>query len=155
MLAAECHDAVDADAEALREGSEVQPNQAGVEAVEARRHRRMGREQVSRAGRGERHVEWLTMVLHEPTGALEDGQCRVPLIEMAHLGIETECTQQPPPADAEQDFLLQAQLRATAVQLAGYPAYRRWIGWVVTVKEIEGGTPDTRLPGARPEPISR
>src|SRR2546425_4769540 len=58
------------------------------EAVEARRDRGVGGEDVSRAGDRERHVERVPGVLHEAPGALQHGEGRVPLVEMADLGLE-------------------------------------------------------------------
>ena len=77
------------------------------------------------------------------------------LVEMTHLGVEAERAQQAPAADAEHQLLLQPQLRAAAVQLAGDAAHRRGIGGIVAVEQVERGAPDARLPGAHPDAQNR
>src|SRR5213593_1023718 len=88
-------------------------------AVEARRDRGVRGEGVSGPGDRQCDFEWLPGILCEAAGTLQHREGRVPLVEMADLGLEPEHAQQPPAPDPQQELLLQSQLRSTPVQLAG------------------------------------
>ena len=94
-------------------------------------------------------------LFHETASALENGEGRVPLVQVTDLGLQAERAEQAPSADPEQQFLLQAQLRAAAVELAGDAAMRGIIRGVVAVEQIELHATDLNLPGAQPDRISR
>ena len=137
----------------------VRPKQAleegRREAVEARRDRGVRGENIAGAGDRQRHVERTPRVLHEAPRALQYRERRVPLVEVTDLGLEPERSQQSPAPDPQQELLLQPQLRAAAVQLAGDAAERGRIRRVVAVEEIEHDAADLHLPGAEPDLLAR
>ena len=85
---------------------------------------------------------------------VEDSKGRVPFIEMTDFGLQTQCAQKTPASDPEKKFLLQAQFRPAAVQLACDPAVRGEVRGVVRVQEIKLPSADLDLPGAQPDRIS-
>ena len=91
------------------------------------------------------------MVLHEAPGALEHGKGRVPLVQMADLGLEAKRAQEAPPGDPEDELLPEAKLGAAAVELAGDAARRRRIGRIVAVEQVEREASDLHLPGPEPD----
>jgi hypothetical protein len=124
-------------------------------AVEARRDRGVRGEDVSGPGDRQCDFEWLPGILCEAAGTLQHREGRVPLVEMADLGLEPEHAQQPPAPDPQQELLLQSQLRSTPVQLAGDAADGGRVRRVVAVEEIEDDPTDPDLPGAKPDLVAR
>ena len=81
-------------------------------------------EEIARARDGQRHLEGLPGVLHETARALQHRKGGVAFVQVADLRLDAQRREQAPAADPEQQFLLQAQLRPAAVQLAGDAAMR-------------------------------
>src|ERR1019366_1045712 len=117
--------------------AEVLFDERRSEAVEASSHCRVRGEQVPRSGDGQRDFEWLPGLLHEAERALQDGEGRVPFIQVTDLGLDAERPEQAPSADPEQEFLLQAQLRAAAVELAGDGSMGRNVRRIIAVQQVE------------------
>ena len=125
------------------------------ETIKAGSHRRVGGKQVARAGHGQRDVERLACLLHETAGAFEHGERRMPFIQMTYFRSEAERGQQSPAADAEQQFLLQAQFGSAAIQFAGDSAMRRKVRRVIAVQQVQLDSSDLDLPGAQPDRVTR
>ncbi len=100
------------------------PHQVRREAVEAGLHRRVGGEEIAGPRHLERHLKRLAGGLHEIRGPLQYGERRVAFVEMAHLGIEPQGSQEPPAANTQHELLGDAHLYTPAVQLIGDAAHR-------------------------------
>ena len=124
------------------------------EPIETGFDRRMGGEEVAGARDREGDVERHAVVLHEAPRPFQHGEGGVPFVELADLGLQPEGPQQAPAADAEDDLLEQAQLRAAAVELAGDAPQGRRIRGVVRVEQVECGAANLHLPGADPRLIA-
>ena len=85
------------------------------ETVETGGHGRVGSEQIARPRHGQGHVEGLAGRLHESVGAFQNGKGGMPLVQMADFRLDAQRAQQPPSPDAQKHFLLETQLRPTAV----------------------------------------
>ena len=94
-------------------------------------------------------------LFHEVAGAFENGECRMPFIQVTHLRFDPERAEQPPSADPEQDFLLEAQFGAAAIEFAGDPPMCGKIRRIITIEEVKLHSADLNLPGAQPDRISR
>jgi hypothetical protein len=70
------------------------------------------------------------------------------LIQVADLRLEADRRKQLPSTNPEQQLLLEAQLRATAVQLAGNAAVRGVIRRVIAVQQVKLHSTDLYLPNA-------
>ena len=79
----------------------------------------------------------------------------MPFVQMADLGADTERAQQSPPADPEYEFLHQAQLRPTAVELTGDALVKGRVRRIVAIQEVELHPSHLHLPGAQPQGIAR
>src|SRR5438094_4025116 len=110
----------------------------------------MGSEEVPRSSDGQRDFEGLRRLLHETAGAFQHGKGRMPFIQMADFRLNAKRTKQSPSADPEQYFLLEAQLRPTAIQFAGNASMRREIRRVIAVQQVQLHSADLHLPGAQP-----
>ena len=130
-------------------------DQGGFEAVEAGGHRSMGGEEIPGTGGRQRGFEGLPCLFHEGASALQNGERRMPFVEVADLGLDSQRAQQAPSADAEQQFLLEAQLRAAAIEFAGDSAMSGVVRRIVAVEQVELHLSDLYLPGAQPDRISR
>ena len=130
-------------------------DQRGIEAIETGRHRRVRGEVIPRARGCQRHGEGAVIVFHKAARALEHGQRGVSLVEVAHVGLRAQRSQQSPAADAEHYLLLETKRRSPSVQLGGNPPAGRRIRWIVAVQEVEPSAVDVNLPGAKPELLSR
>ena len=151
-VSAERQQVVERDAETLlRVLPEKRPHQSRRKAVEARRDRGVGREDVSSARGGQRHVEGLAGVIHEASGALQDRERRVAFVQVADFGLELERSQQPPSANPQQHLLAQPQLGSAPVQLTGDAADGRRVRRVVAVEQIQRHPADPGLPGPEPD----
>ena len=126
----------------------------GVETVKAGGHRRVGGEKVPRSRDGQRDVEGLCGLLHETAGAFQHRKSRMPFIQMTDFRLDAKRTKQSPAADSEQQFLLEAQLRSAAIQLAGNPAMRGEVRRVVAVQQVKLYSADLNLPGAQPDRVT-
>src|ERR1019366_5747442 len=100
--------------------AEVLLDESRGETVETRSHRRVRGEEVPRSSRGECHFEGLPSFFHEVAGTFQHREGGMPFIQVTDLRLDPERAEQPPSADPEQQFLLEAQLRAAPIELAGY-----------------------------------
>ena len=142
------------DAGQLLRTTEVELDQRGVEAVDARRHRGVGGEDGPGPRRLERLVEAHALLgqLADPLDAEEAG---VPLVGVVDLrlgrpGEARPGTQRPDPADAEEQLLLETLLAAAAVEAVGHLAHRVVVAGHVGVEEEQRhpphlGPPDVRV----------
>ena len=76
-------------------------------------------------------------------------------IEVTDFRLETKGTEQPPPAEAEHQLLLQPQLRTAPVQLTGNAAMRGVIRCVIAIQQVQLDAADLDLPGAQPDRVAR
>ena len=104
------------------------------ETVKAGGHCRVGGEEIPRSSDGQRDLERLRRLLHKGVGTFQYGKGRVPLIEMTDFRLNAQRAEQPPAADPQEQLLLETQLRATAIQLAGDASMRRVIRSVVAIE---------------------
>jgi hypothetical protein len=79
----------------------------------------MGREKISGARCRQRKREGLSGLGHEAQGAFQQGESRMPFIQMADIRFEPEGGQQSPAPDPKRHFLLQAQFLVAAIKFAG------------------------------------
>ncbi len=78
-----------------------------------------------------------------------------PSLRWQTSGCDAEGREQPPATDAEDQLLFEAQLRATAVELAGNAAMGGVIRGVIAVEQVEFDATDLHLPGAQPDRVTR
>ena len=78
----------------------------------------------------------------------------MPFIQVTDFRLDAERREQSPSTDPQQQFLLQAQLRPTAVQLAGDAAMGGVIRRVIAVQQVEFHATDPDLPGAQPDRVT-
>ena len=117
--------------------AEVLLDEGRSETVKAGGHRRVGGEEIAGSGRGQCHFEGLPCLFHETPGALQHGERRVPFIQVTDLRLEPERAEQPPSADPEQHFLLEAQFRPAPIELAGNPPMSREVRRVIAVQQVK------------------
>ena len=134
--------------------TEVLLDESRSETVKAGGHRRMGGEEISRSRDGQRDVERLPGLLHETPGAFQYGEGRMPFIQMADFRLDAEGGEQPPSADPEEQFLLEAQFRPAAIQLAGDASMSGEVRRIIAVQQVEFDPADLDLPGAQPDRIT-
>jgi len=72
-------------------------------------------------------------------------------IQMADFRAQAEPAQQPPPRQAQNDLLFQAQLRPAAIEFAGDAAVCGRIRRVIGIQQVEPRPAYLHLPGANPE----
>ncbi len=138
----------------IRVAAEVLLDESGRETVKSGCHRRVRREQVPRSSDGQCHFERLPGFVHKAASAFQNGKRRMPFVEVTDFRLEAECPEKSPTADPEEQFLLEAQFRPAAVQLARDPAIRRDIGRVVAVQQVKLHPADLDLPGAQPDRVT-
>ena len=115
----------------------------------------MGSEEVPRSSDGQRDFEGLRGLLHETAGAFQHGKGRMPFIQMTDFRLNAKRAKQSPSADPEQQFLLEAQLRPAAIQLAGNPSMSGEVRRVIAVQQVKLRSADLDLPGAQPDRVPR
>ena len=146
-LAPEVEELVERDAELLDVAAEVLPEQLRREDVDARRHRRVRREDVSRrrdlARLGEREV----LVVNEVADLLERHERGVPFVDVPDRREDADLLERAQTADAEDDLLLQARLVAAAVEPGRDLAVGRLVLGKVRVEEQERHAADFRRCG--------
>ena len=126
VLAAQGQQIVDGDAKlVLGVPTEVLLDEIRSEAVKAGGHRRVGGEKVPRSRDGQCDFERLPGLVHEGPGSFQNGERRMPFIQMADFRLDAKRVEQPPAADSEHNLLLQPQLRPAPVKLAGNAAVCR------------------------------
>ena len=133
---------------------EVLLDEGGSETVKAGGHRRVGGEEIARSCNRQRHFEGLPCLFHEVAGTFQDGERRVAFIQVTDLRLHPERAEQPPSADPEQQFLLEAQLRPAAIQLAGNPSMSGKVRRVIAVQQVKLHPAHLNLPGAQPDRVS-
>ena len=134
--------------------TEVLLDEGRSETVKAGGHRRVGGEEVARSRDGQRDFEGLPGRLHETPRAFQHGEGRMPFIQVADFRLDAERGKQPPSADPEQQFLLEAQLRPAAIKLAGNPSMRGEVRRVIAVQQVKLHSADLNLPGAQPDRVT-
>ena len=145
---------VERNAELLfRVSAKVLLDEVRSETVKAGCYCRMSREEIAGSSCRQRHLEGLSRFFHEAAGALQHRERRVAFIQMTDFRLESERAKQAPSADSEQQLLLEAQLRAAAIELAGDPTMSGKIRGVITVQQVKLHAADLNLPGAQPDRI--
>ena len=134
--------------------TEVLLDESRSETVKAGGHCRVGGEEVPRSRDGQRDFERLRGLLHETAGALQHGKGRMPFVQVTDFRLDAECGEQPPAANPEKQFLLEAQLRPAAIQLAGNPSMRGKVRRVIAVQQVKFDSADLDLPGAQPDRVT-
>ena len=124
--------------------AEVLVDEGRRKTIEAGGHRRVSREEIPRSSDGQSGFEGLPGLPHETAGALQDGEGRVPFIQMTDFRLNAERVQQAPSADPEQQLLREAQLRTAAIELAGDRSMSRIVRGVIAVEQVERRSPDAR-----------
>ena len=156
ILAAQGQQIVECQAELfLGIPTEVLLDESRSETIKARSHRRMGCEKISRARSGQRHFKRLRVLLHETAGALQHGKSRMTFIQVTDFRFDAQCGEQPPAANPEEQFLLEAQFRPAPIKLARDPAMRRKVRRVIAVQQVKFDSTDLDLPGAQPDRVTR
>ena len=117
--------------------AQVRANECGIEAIEAGTDGGMCSEKISGSRDVHGKVERLLVILHVAACPLKNGECRMSFVEVTDLRRKTQCSQQAPSADAEDDLLLQTHLCVPAIELAGDTAMSRCIGKVVGIEKIQ------------------
>ena len=128
---------------------------AGVETIKAGGHCRVGGEEVSRSRDGQRDFEGLPGFFHETSGTLQHGEGRMSFIQVTDFRLDAQRAEQPPAANPEKQFLLEAQLRPAPVQLAGDPSMSGDVRRVIAIQQVELDSTGLDLPGAQPDRVTR
>ncbi len=79
------------------------PHQIRREAIKTGSHGGVGGEEIPGPGHLERHLKRLPGRFHEIQGPFQDGEGGVAFIQVAHFRIQSQCSQEPPAADAQHD----------------------------------------------------
>src|SRR5687768_11017187 len=115
----------------------------------------MGRENARRAHLAHRFVEIHTS-RDELANALDEHECRMPLVRVPGGRLDANSAQHPHPADAEDPFLTQSEIRPARVQLARELAILGIILREVRVEEVDRDAsdhhpprPDVNVPAVR------
>ena len=138
ILAAKSQQVMKLNAELLRGVStKVLLDEGRSETIKTGGHCRVGGEEVSCSGGGQRDFEGLPCLFHEVAGTFQDGERRMSFIQVTDFRLNPECAEQPPSADPEQQFLLEAQLRAAAIELAGDPSMNRNVRRIIAVQQVK------------------
>ena len=119
-----------------------------AEAVKAGAHRCVGSKKIARARHSQCHFEGMSRIFHEALGALQDGEGCMPFIQMTDFWLDPESAEQPPSANPEDQFLLEAQFRATPIELVCNPSMSRKVRRVIAIQQVELHSADLGLPGA-------
>ena len=145
-LAAEGEEVLPLDAEVLGPAAEVLLHEVEAEALVARGHGRVGREDVRGPDGLEGLGEGELALRDELARALEAEEGGVPLVHVGHGGIDAEGAEGPDAAHAEEDLLLDAHLLVAAVEGRGDEAVLGAVLLDVRVEEVERGAADLDLP---------
>ncbi len=76
----------------------------GIETVEARGHCRVGGEEIAGSRRRQCHFKGLAVLFHEVPGPLQNGEGRVPFIQVTDLRLQPERAEYSPSADPPAAF---------------------------------------------------
>jgi hypothetical protein len=83
--------------------------------------------------------------LHEIAGAFQYREGRMPFIQVTDFRVDAKCSEQAPAADPEKQFLLEAQLRPTPIQLAGDRSITGKVRRIVAVQQVKLDSADLDL----------
>ena len=111
-------------------------DEGGSKTVKTGGDRRVGGEEITRSCDRQCDLEGLPSLFHEVAGTFQNGERRVPFIQVTDLRLQPERSEQSPSADPEQQFLLKAQFRPAPVQLAGNPPMRGEVRRVIAVQQV-------------------
>ena len=124
-------------------------------AVKARSYCGVRGKEIPRSRHRQRDFEGLPVFFHEISGALQHGERRMTFIQVTDFRLEAERAEQPPSADPEQQFLLEAQLRPASIELAGNSSMDGEVRRVIAVQQVKLHSTDLHLPCAQPDRITR
>ena len=124
------------------------------EAVKARSHRSVRGEKVARSRDGQRDFKRLPGLIHESPGSFQNGERRMPFIQVADFRLDAERMKQSPSADSQHQFLLESQFRPAPIKLAGNASVSRKVRQVVGVQEVKLHSANLDLPGAQPDRVT-
>ena len=137
---------VDLHAHLVGPPAEVLVHELEREAVDARRHGRVGGEDAAGPHRLDRLGVGQALVDHELADALEAEEAGVALVGVEHLRLDAHGLQRPHAADAEQDLLAQPVLGVAAVEAVGDLADLVGVLVDVGVEEVQRHPSRARLP---------
>ena len=130
----ELEHALDRHAAAVEERAGEAPHEVGLEALVARRDRRVDREHAVPADGRPRVVEWPAL-RHQLAGPLGEQQRRMTFVEVPHGGGEAECADRPDAPDPEDQLLVEPHLAPAHVQDVGDRTVRLRVLGQVGVEE--------------------
>jgi hypothetical protein len=136
-------------AEPAGQGLQVAAREIGAEAVVPRLHRRVGGEHAGGRHLAQRLGGLHPLAFHELPGALQQGEGRVPLVQVDHRGLDARDAQGPVPAHAEQDLLLDAGLLVAAVEPGRQGLVVGRVGVVARVEEQQPAAAHVDAPDAQ------
>ena len=113
--------------------TQVLLDKGGSKAVKTGGHRRVRGEEIAGSCDCQRDFKGPSCLFHEVAGTFEYGEGRVSLIQVTDLRLDSERSEQSPPSDPEQEFLLEAQLRSASIEFAGNPPMNREVRRVIAV----------------------
>ena len=76
-------------------------------------------------------------------------------IQVTDFRFDSERAEQPPSANSEQQFLLEAEFGAAAIQFAGDATISRKVRRIIAVQQIKLHPANLYLPGAQPHRVTR
>jgi hypothetical protein len=121
-------------------------DQIGMEPVDAGRHRRMRGEYVPGRRRLASFGKRKLVFLHQRANAFQSQEGRMALVHVVDGGAQAQRRQGTDTADAQQDFLANAQIMIAAVKLVGdVPIFGPVVG-DVGVEQAKGHPPHLRAP---------
>ena len=154
VLAPQSHEIVKRNAEIL---FGMPPNvlfhEGRIETVKTGSHGRVSGKEIAGTSGRQSHRKGLPGLFHEVAGTFQNGERRVPFIQVTDLRLEPECAEQSPTADPEEQLLLQAQIRPAPVKLAGNPPINREVRRIIAVQQVKLYPTDLDLPGAKPDRV--
>ncbi len=136
---------LDRDLGTLEEGTRHPPHEVGLEALVARRNRRVDREDRIAADALPRLVE-RGALRDELAGALGEQERRVALVQVPDGRLEPECADRANAADAEDQLLVEAHLAAADIQHVRDRAVRVRVGGHVRVEQEHRHAANLRQP---------
>ena len=125
------------------------------EAIEAGFDRRVRGKEISCPRYGQCDGERMARVFHIAGGSLKHGERRVAFVQMTDFRLNIQRSKQPPTADSQHVLLSDPQLRTSAVKLARDPAIFRNVCRIVSVEQVEPGSPNLDFPRPNPERAAR
>ncbi len=126
--------------------AEVAIQQSYREIVMACGHRSVSCKNEARRGHIARFGEGEIVLFREPANPFHREERGVALVHVIDRRLQAQRLQRAMPADAEQDFLLQAHLQIAAVKLIGDIAIVLAIGGHIRIEKVEIDAADANLP---------